>query len=228
MKKLVYSIILTVACVTLCGQASKQIKYAPIDFTQSIGNLSANKQGRIKAETWYKEFRNEAGNAYVYMIHKNGGDWWFQQAKKKFPTRAYPQDWLLEEVEKDTKKFKDYNKWAFFIDKKDLVGSPVVLGGDLMRIDEHGNHYLPSDAEIKKMEEQLDYRPKKNAQIEMILYEQKVGSSKWIEISRRKFQTDKEGDLIYPRNPRTGNEEYWESEFISQKLKESNEAATSK
>lgn len=101
-------------------------------------------------------------------------------------------------------------------DKKYLEGSPIILGGDLIQVDKKGNHTLPTEAEIKKMESQLEYYPRKNSQIEVVPYEQKTGSKQWVEIDRRKYRTDQEGSRIYPKG------EHWESDFIDQKLKESN------
>ena len=40
--------------------------YAPIDFLKSMWNIHADTLGIIKAETWYKNVGNNAGNAYIY------------------------------------------------------------------------------------------------------------------------------------------------------------------
>jgi len=109
----------------------------------------------------------------------------------------------------------DYNKWAFFVDKKHIKGQPNY-GDDFFQLDKDENSYLPSEAEIQKIKEKLDYYEKPNITLEVILYEQKAGSKQWIEIDRRKYRTDQEGNRIYPKG------EHWESDFIDQKLKESN------
>ena len=67
---------------TSCDQENKN---APLDFVRSMWNVSANTKGRIQAKTWYKDVGNEAGNAHVYMIHKNGGNWWYKETKKNSP-----------------------------------------------------------------------------------------------------------------------------------------------
>lgn len=92
---------------------SQEPKPAPLDFTQAMWNISANTRGRIQAETWYKNEGNDAGNARVYMIHKNGGTSWISQARKKYPTKGYPQDWMLQYIDKNRKELSKYNKWAF-------------------------------------------------------------------------------------------------------------------
>ena len=204
---------------TSCDQENKNV---PLDFVRSMWNVSANTKGRIQAETWYKDVGNEAGNAHVYMIHKNGGDWWHRDVKKKYPqhvedcVQMFAKDYAVERLLKQDSIFvNDYNKWAFFVDKKHLKGQPNY-GDDFFQLDKDENSYLPSEAEIQKIKKKLDYYEKPNITLEVILYEQKAGSKQWVEIDRRKYRTDQEGNRIYPKG------EHWESDFIDQKLKESN------
>ncbi len=203
---------------TSCGQENK---HAPIDFVRSMWTVSANTKGMIQAETWYKDVGNEAGNARVYMIHKNGGDWWIDQARKKYPTKGYPRDWMLEDLKGNRVELNKYNKWAFFVDKKYLKGQPSY-GDDFFQTDKNGNSYLPSEAEIKKIKERLVYYEKPNIVLEIILYEQKAGSKVWIEIDRHSFKTDQDGSLIHAIDPKTGKKERWKWDFLDRKLAESN------
>ena len=141
----------------------------------------------------------------IYIMHKNGTKWWYEEAKKRFPNVDAPlsrrgyyavvdiADILLKE---DSVTLKNYDKWAFFIDKKYL--EPIISTSG-----ESGGAAT-------------DYYPKSNTAIEIILYEQKAGSNKWIEIERKKFQTDKDGGAIY-------DDKGWELNFIRQKAKESND-----
>ena len=178
---------------TLCGQENKHV---PLDFVRSMWNVSANTKGEIRGETRYKNIGNKAGSARVYMIHKNGGDWWYKDIKRKFPKHVedsiqmFAKDYAIERLLKQDSIFlKDYNKWAFFIDKKELKGEKASSGEKGLTV--------------------IDYYPKYPHTV--ILYEQKVGSTHWIEIDRKIFPTEDEE-----------NRSTWESDFINQKLKESN------
>ena len=93
----------------------------PDNFLNSAGNVSANNKGVIHLDAEYSVKNNELGNADIYLIHKNGGNWWIMQAKKKFPDNYYAEGFYVTSlVEKDSSWSDNYNKWAFFIDKEYL------------------------------------------------------------------------------------------------------------
>lgn len=203
----------TVLCLISYAQ-KKKTKYAPINFTKYAWNMSVNREGTVQGEVSLDDLGNKSGNARIYLVHKNGGNWWYKEAKKKLPN-FYANYLLVNSEFRDTSILDDYNKWAFFVDKKHLKGQPNY-GDDFFQLDKDENSYLPSEAEIQKIKEKLDYYEKPNITLEIILYEQKAGSKQWVEIDRRKYRTDQEGNRIYPKG------EHWESDFIDQKLKESN------
>src|SRR6218665_483890 len=108
--------LLLIACASN-GQAkikNKNNHYAKINLNNflnksvvSFYSLSADTNGVISNGVAYNK-KNE-GNVEIYLIHKNGGDWWRGQATNRFAS-------LL--LGKDSVSLKDYNKWAFFVDKK--------------------------------------------------------------------------------------------------------------
>lgn len=190
-----------------CGQnpkASIETQKLPEIFLDSAGNISANAKGVIHLDAEYSVMNNELGNADIYLIHKNGCDWWISQAKSKFPKMAYPQDWFIDDLyrEKDFSFYSNYNKWVFFIDKK----------------------YLEPKLESAEGGEFTSYYPKKNSEIVVILFEQKVGNSEWVAIDRITYKTDSDGNEI-KTNDKNGVHylsREWESNFIMEKVKESN------
>lgn len=204
---------------------------APLHFEKHIVDISADTMGEIESKIYYTKKGNKAGNAFVYLIHKNGGQWWIEDAKKRFPNldaplnrRAAYARWNAVErlLKEDSLLLKDFNKWAFFIDKQYLHPLPPD-GDDWIQVNEKGDYYLPSEAEIQKMQmEQLDYDTKPNTIIEVVLYEQKAGSNVWTAIDKKKFKTDADGDAIEPIDPKTGKQSCWECDFMRQKVKESN------
>lgn len=217
--KLMLFLICLVGTIQLgCTQVPKN--YAPINFLKHINNPKANEEGLITLEVDYEGGGdgNEAGDAYVYMIHKNGGDWWVQQAEKSFPKldaplerrRCYAVDDAKDRLLKqDSLLLKDYNKWAFFVDKKYLVrivdGSTGVYG----EIPSYGWYLKP------------------NITYEQILYEQKAGSNVWLEIERKKIKSGADGESIDTIDPKTGKIVSFDFS-IDQKLKENNAQAPKK
>lgn len=198
---------------TSCAQSSNSKKgndkiiqkKLPDNFLDSAGNVSANTQGIIHLEAEYLVKNNNIGNAEIYLIHKKGGAWWCQQAKRRFPNNYYAErffaDFLLK---KDTINLNNYNKWAFFIDKK----------------------YLEKRLESAEGGEFISHYPSRNSEILIVLYEQKAGSSNWIAIDSIPYKTDSEGNEIGAEDEK-GNyyspSYKWERNFLEEKLKESND-----
>lgn len=212
MKLKLFFIFLIGATQIGCTQVPKN--YAPIDFLKYAYNPKANVQGLITLEIDYGDGSdgNKAGDATVYLIHKNGGNWWMQQAEKSFPNLDAPLERrrfhaALEAkgrlLKQDSLLLKDYNKWAFFIDKKYLVriadGSTGVYG----EIPCYGWYLKP------------------NITYEKILYKQEAGSNVWLEIERKKFKSGADGESIDTIDPKTGKIVSFDFS-IDQKLKESN------
>lgn len=199
-------ILLIVMCSNSCAQVSKQescskIEYVPMDFTKHNGDLafSAEKNGIITFRCYYgysSESQNPYGKAQVYMIHKNGGEWWYKEAKSRFPTfegreNPYPNLDAVENLynDRDSTSLKDYYKWAFFIDKKFLT--PVVSGGG------------------EKDVVYTSYQPTYPHTV--ILFEQKAGSDEWLEIDCRMFKSELEKEKCE-----------WECGFYRGKMQELN------
>ena len=202
MKKILVLLII-VCCTNGCAQIKKEEKinddFRPMNFLINNGDLkySAGKNGMIRFRCYYGESfesENPFGNAQVYMIHKNGGDWWMKQAKEKYPEMPYPEDWFVEDLYKsqDTSKLNDYHKWAFYIDKK-FLKAETSGGGE-------------KDIVYTSYHPTYPYT--------VILYEQKTGSDKWLEIDRKTFQSEEE---------KIKENCEWECGFYNNKLKELNE-----
>ena len=206
-------IVFVIGMITSCAQSTKskkeqnsiQLTELPDNFLNSAGNISANTQGVIHLETEYLIKNNEIGNAEIFMIHKNGGSWWINQAKKKFPKKIYPHDWFVDSLFEnlDSIQLKDYNKWVFFIDKK----------------------YLEERLESAEGGEFTSHYPSKSSKIVIVLYEQKSGTSNWEAIDSFTFNTDGEGNEITTKDEKGNYHGYsskWESNFIEDKVIESN------
>ena len=215
MKKLQLCFLLLMGSVQIGRtQEVPSSKQASIDFLKYAYNPKANDRGLLTVEVDYVGGRdgNKAGKAIVYMIHKNGGNWWIEQAKKKYPNLDSPPDRRCFYAISDAKKYlfgkeaslKDYNKWAFFTDKKYL--HKIVDGtGDVDGLPSYGWYLKP------------------NIRYEKVIYEQKAGSSVWIEIERKQFESGPEGEFKDTIDPKTGKVITYDFS-IEQKLKESNEA----
>jgi len=186
-----------------CAQATKEISKLSEDIMNSARNISANSKGVVHLETSFRVKNNNVGNADIYLIHKNGGNWWVKQAKKKFPDNYYAEGFYATSlIENDSSWSDSYHKWAFFIDKK----------------------YLEPQLESAEGGEFTSYYPKKNSKIVVILFEQKAGNSEWTAIDSITYKTDSEGNEIKTSDEKGSYylSSEWESNFIKQKVKESN------
>jgi len=186
-----------------CAQGAKEISKLSENIMKSARNISANSKGVIHLETSYRVKNNNVGNADIFLIHKNGGNWWIKQANKKFPDNYYAEGFYATSlVEKDSSWSDNYNKWAFFIDKE----------------------YLEPKLESAEGGEFTSYYPKKNSEIIVVLFEQKTGHQKWMAIDSITYKTDSEGNEIKISDETGGYylSSVWESNFIKQKVKESN------
>ncbi|MEA5260492.1 hypothetical protein VB264_22030 [Arcicella aquatica] len=149
------------------------ITYSPIDFSSIEGNdmsLTGSYHFRYSIELTK---HNTFGIGFVYMFYKNGDEGWKLENMKRFA-----KDTLLggsaidianeRLIHQDKNRLKDFNSFAFFIDKKYLTES----------VADHNTIY---------------HYPTPNTNIEVILYQKLVGEKKWVEIDRRAFKTDEYG-----------------------------------
>ncbi len=199
-------VLISFLLIASCGQNPKariETQKLPGNFLNSAGNVSANTKGVIHLDAEYSVKNNELGNADIYLIHEKGGNWWIMQAKKKFPDNYYAEGFYATSlVEKDSSWSDSYDKWAFFIAKK----------------------YLEPQLESAEGGEFTSYYPKRNSEIVVILFEQKAGNSEWVAIDSITYKTDDDGNEI-KTNDEKGSyylSSEWESNFIKQKVKESN------
>ncbi|MDC6385655.1 hypothetical protein PP180_09760 [Muricauda sp. SK9] len=192
--------------LTSCGQnkkASIEIKKLPNNFLNSAGNISANTKGIIHLDAEYSVKNNKTGNADIYLIHKKGGDWWIEQAKKNFPKSIVSRNRYAKQIiAQDSKALNDYNKWAFFIDKK----------------------YLETKSESAEGGEFTSHYPKKNSEITVVLFEQKAGDTEWVAIDSVTYNTDSNGNEVETRDKKGSYylSSEWKINFIEEKIKESN------
>lgn len=203
MKKIRYIFLLlnSIICTTN-AQQNNSSQYAHTDFMKFISNVKGDTLGRIFGEVVYtgrNNRGNKLGSGTIYMLHKNGANWWHQRAKKIFPNKDVPEnkrgyyaalDAKERLLKEDSTLLKHFNKWLFFIDKKDL--SPEVSSSG--ENDISTTYYYPKYPHT------------------IVLYEQKAGANQWIEVDRKIFSTEEEE-----------NKSTWKSDFIKQKLTESNE-----
>lgn len=207
-----------------CGQQPKsknksQVEVSSVDFWRynGDGRLTSDTSGLIHFRSYYYGKKNEIGFATVYLIHKNGGRWWYEQAKKMFPNNDAPinrrgyyavVDMCDNLLSKDSVTLKDYYKWSFFVDKKYLIKA--------------GEESAQGDAGVVTYDY---YGVKPDAVISILLYEQKAGSDQWVLIDKFRYTTDNKGsepgtkdnkgDWRYPSTE-------WRFDFIRRKLQESN------
>lgn len=179
---------------------SSEIFDAPLDFVKNNGDLKyvATSKGVVKFKCYHgfsDASENPFGNAYVYMIHKNGGNWWYNKAKENYPDKHFPHNFFARQLyeTKDSITLKDYYKWAFFIDKKYLK-QETAGGGE-------------ADVVFTSYIETYPYT--------VILYEQRPYSNKWMEIDRKTFLSEKE---YYEKGW-----DKWESNFYKRELQKLNE-----
>lgn len=117
---------------------------------------------------------------------------------------VYPHDRYIDDIhDKAEGHFcNNYNKWVFFIDKE----------------------YLEPKLESAEGGEFTFYYPKKNSEITVVLFEQKAGSQKWIAIDSITYKTDSDGNEVETSDKKGSYylSSEWESNFIEEKVKESN------
>ena len=117
MRKSAVLLLISVAFSLMSFAQKQKSRYALIDFTKYMWNMVADTSGLIRGEVDVHYFDKEPGNAWVYMVHKNGGIWWYQQAKKNFPNTRLPFLKAAKQLIKEDSIFlKNYNKWAFYIE----------------------------------------------------------------------------------------------------------------
>lgn len=199
-------VLISFLLVASCGQNSKasiETQKLPENFLDSAGNISANAKGVIHLDAEYSVMNNELGNADIYLIHKKGGDWWIEQAKKNFPKSIVSRNRYAKQIiTHDSKALDDYNKWAFFIDKK----------------------YLETKLESAEGGEFTSHYPKKNSEITVVLFEQKAGDTEWVAIDSITYNTDSNGNEVETRDIKGSYylSSEWKINFIEEKIKESN------
>ncbi len=133
------------------------------------------------------------GYADGYMIHKNGGSWWYKEAKRRFPNDVMNCEYKLAKklLSEDKDSLKNYSKWIFYIDIKFL--EPVVQV--------HGETGV----------EETAYYPIEGKHLDVIVFERLAGETIWVEVEKKIFETDAK----YYKST-------WKGDFINKKLKESN------
>lgn len=154
-----------------------RITYSPIDFSSIEGNdmsLTGSYHFRYSVEL---NKANQFGIATVYMFYKNGDEGWKLENMKRFAKDTVLGGSAIDIanerlIHQDKNRLKDFNSFAFFIDKKYLTESI-------------GDNNTP-----------YQY-PTPNTNIEVILYQKLVGEKKWVEIDRRAFKTDEYGGYDY-------------------------------
>jgi hypothetical protein len=199
-------IIFFLGVLTSCGQSSKantENKKLPNNFLKTAGNISANAKGVIHLDSEYSVKNNKTGNADIYLIHKNGGDWWIEQAKKNFPKSIVSRNRYAKRIiTQDSNVLNDYNKWAFFIDKE----------------------YLEPKLESAEGGEFTSHYPRKNSEIKVVLFEQKPGDTEWVAIDGITYNTDSDGNEVETSDKKGSYylSSEWKTNFIKEKVKESN------
>ena len=194
---------ITVICSISCF--SQESKNKDFHFWKYVENISGSRKGKITMDiymfTYKRKLTNPYGEAIVCMLHKNGGKWWSEQAKKKFSESIVAENRYAKIVIlKDTSLLIDYNKWAFVVDKKYLQPAKMQEEGD----------YNPDDPTGERSKNTIFYEVPKGKKYEAILYEQKAGSNVWIELERK--------ELISGENKETIKD--WQEELMKKKLQE--------
>jgi len=207
-KRLNLVLLLTTFSLVSCFSQEKQKR--DFYFWNYVTNISADTQGGICMEINMFSYKgketNPYGEAIICMLHKKGGKWWYEQAKKRYPTyngkpNPYPEDDAISSLFKtDSALLKQYNKWVFVIDKKYLKPALLQEEGD----------YNPDDPTGERAKNTIFYEVPKGKKYEAILYEQKAGSNDWIELERR--------ELIAGENKETIKD--WQEELLKKKLQE--------
>jgi len=170
-----------------------------LDFINdsSIEQITPDTLGLLSFRGYFPD--NKFGNTFGYIVHKNGGKWWFKNSKKRFPKDIGSKGKYLSHfkaaarlMKEDRDSMKNFNKWVFFIDKKYL------------------DIHTEVDGETGK--KSLSAYTKERQPLEVILFHQMAGNKTWYEIDRKKFSTDNE----YEKSS-------WRMDFIERKLIESNQ-----
>lgn len=152
------------------------IKYSPVDFS-SAENMSEYSVLTGSVFFTYKldiSKANPYGIARVYMFYEKGSYAWKQESVRKFAKDTlvdvnYSLEIANERLLKqDKKRLKEFNYYAFFIDKKYLTKGVA---------DYNMTYHYPTP----------------NSNIEVILYQKLASEERWIEIDRRVFKTDEYG-----------------------------------
>lgn len=224
MKTLPSSLLLIIGVVTSissCAQKKEKsnvandtsivTKVVSYNFLSYVENISADTSGSIEMEMNYSKLARRESNPYgeakIYLIHKNGGKWWYKQAKQKYPESIVPErreaKYLLKSA---TASLKDYNKWVFFTEKKYL--SPGLI---------EDSDFDRNDPENKKPKWQPYYIADSAKFWVEILYEQRHDSKVWTPIASRTIQMENGIQKITPNNA------IWGEDFVKLKLKELDE-----
>lgn len=181
-------LIFLLASFSCCGQKKSQFDFIS---DNSIERFNSDTLGLLSFRGNYP--KNQYGNTYGYMVHANGGSWWYKEAKRRSPKDILNCEFRFAKklftVERDS--LSNYDKCVFFIDKKYLE---IIT-------EYHGETGKPM----------INAYTKENVPLEVILYQQLVGEKEWKEIERQKFKNDNEY-----------NKSSWQVNFYKQKLAESN------
>ena len=176
------------ASFSCCGQEKSQFDFIS---DNSIERFTSDTFGLLSFRGYYP--KNQVGNTFGYMLHGNGGSWWYKEAKRRSPKDIQNCEFRFAKklftVERDS--LNNYDKWVFFIDKKYL---------EIIK-EHHGESGEPM----------MNAYTKENIPLEVILYQQLVGEKEWKEIERKKFKDENEY-----------NKSSWRIDFYKQKLVESN------
>jgi len=203
MKTILISVIFLFINVTLAFTQTKTptFSYDFLKYKTEAYCFNASNSGEIYFRCYYKSLDNKFGHANVSMIYKNGGDWWQKRSLEKYPKNPRISHYEAAEAlcKKDSVLLKDFNMYAFYIDKKYLKREFAGCGES-------------SDPKVK-IDTSDCYGYAVTYPYEKILYFRAAGSKEWVEIERKRYKTDKDETV------QTG---YWETNFIRQKLEESN------
>ena len=213
---------LVVLCIaTVQPKKNKTEVYAPIDFIKynaSNNEAMCDSAGIPRLGCMYTYNNNYVGNANVYLIHKNGTNWWRSEAKRRYPDLAsYGGVASLEMaynlLRADSAHIGDYHAYAFFIDKDELVRDANLLPEEEIQTRKEQKKRLPRMFKEEILDSTILYRAKEPHTI--ILYERKAGSNKWVKLMTHVHNTKTMSDG-------TVKEDYWELKYIYLKALEIN------
>jgi hypothetical protein len=188
--------ILAINLLIVFSSAAQNNSTTNIDFLKYVTRYTPSTSGKISCGPICKDGEKIIGLFDGYLIHKNGGDWWYQEAKRRFPNEKGTRDRYLSHytvaerlLKEDKDSLKNYNKWVYFIDIKDL--------------------FVTTEKDGDTGKDMLAVYPTFKKPIEVIMYQQIAGERVWREVDRKICQT---------LNEFTD----WESSFIKKKIAESN------